>query len=59
MLRINVDMIMGGGGNSENSEKLKIAFQMEQTVGDHLSLVIILSAILDGSHYQKLKKLQL
>ena len=38
---------------SENSEKLKIAYYLEGAFGDHLSLVIISLAILDGSHYQK------
>ena len=34
-------------GNLENSEKLKITFWVDK----NLSKVIILSAILDGSHY--------
>ena len=42
-----------------NSEKLKIAFWVEDTFGDHLLLVIILSAILDGIHHQKSQKWQL
>ena len=55
MLPTDVEMNIVG----ENSEKLKIAFWVEGTFGDHLLLVIILSAILDGSHYEKTQKWQL
>ena len=37
--------------NFKNLEKLKILFWVE-TFGDHLWLVILLSVILDGNHYQ-------
>ena len=47
------DVEMKPGENSENSEKLKIAFWVEGSFGDHLSLLVIF----DGSHYQKLQKM--
>ena len=34
-------------GDSEKSEKLKTAYEVEGTIGDHASWDIILSAILD------------
>ena len=35
----------------DNLEKLKIPVWLWMTFGDHLSPIMILSAILDGSHY--------
>ena len=34
-------------------DKLKIQIQVEKTFGDHFSSDIMLSALLDISHYQK------
>ena len=40
----------------ENLEKVKIPVLMEITFGSHLWSVVMLLAILDGGHYQKLQK---
>ena len=52
MLHINVETNMGGG-ETQNYILGVVA------IVDHTSLVIILLAILDGSHYKKSQKWQL